>query len=138
MVTFSIVEGDSNYLNTIYNDFKSDFINPEVTVKDLRVKYDLSKLNYRRLRDKVLAETDLKGKPSVTRRKYNVMISDTTYIHKRPNGNFIVCKQFNGVKNNFGTYEDFETAKLVRDKLLKSDWDKSLGDELKKEYALHR
>ncbi len=138
MVKFTIVEEDSHYLDNIYSEFKEDFLKPEITVKNLKDKYGLSIGKYNQLRDKVLAETGLKIKPYAYCKPNQYMITDKMYLHKNPSGTYTITKAIDKVKLTFGTYGDFETAKMVRDKLIKSGWDKKFAKELIKKYAISK
>lgn len=137
MVNFKVIEGDDSYLTEVYESFKEDFLNPDVTVKDLKNKYDLSNAKYKNLRCKVLDETGLENKPQ-TYHGRKVKITDKTYISSLPSGNYGVVKYIDGFKESFGTYYDYETARIVRDKLIENDWDMNLASELKKEYGAGR
>ena len=50
MKTFRIVENSDKNLDEIYPEFKKDFLDPDLPVKDLKKKYDLSVARYRHLR----------------------------------------------------------------------------------------
>lgn len=120
---FHIVEGEDNSsLDKIYNNFKEDFLNPTVTIDDLRSKFDLSHRMYNVLRSRVLKETGLKRKPQ--KRPNSKVIGKHTYIQSN-NGTYRIVKYIDGCLQNFGNYKDLETAIKVRDKLIACDWDKT-------------
>ena len=64
MVSFRIIEESYDNMNNIYEEFKKDFINPEVKVSVIKEKYDLSPSQYRDLKNRVLTDTGLTMKPS--------------------------------------------------------------------------
>ena len=137
MVNYNIVENNDSYLNMIYESFKEDFINPNITVKELKDRYDLSTRKYNQLREKVLNETNLENKPYINKGPAN-MITEDRYIFFNNHGRCSICKTVNGVKKSFGTYKDYETAQEVRDILIQDNWDDDIALELKKEYGAGR
>lgn len=137
---FRIVE---NYEPQVdYEEFKKDFLNPLMLKSDLRKKHDISDNQYNRYRERVLKETGLSRKPSTCH--HTDMGKVMTCNH--PNAEFIVkvgdcyviTKTIKGKVHYFGRYKDYATAKMVRDKLYKANWDKSLGEELKQIYGMVR
>ena len=120
---------------TNYNDFKRDFTDPKMTVKRILSKYDLSRNRYNNLRKRVLKETNLTRKPysSTVISPPVRSIRQDTYIRKQ-NGKYFIQKKIDGKRKSFGTYKDKQTARMVRDKLIASDWDKELARELKDIY----
>lgn len=133
MVDFNIVEGNDDWMN-IYPDFKEDFLDININVSQLKQKYDLSFGKYNYLRKKVLKETGLIEKPAKIGGR-NYIYKEDRFIRKNKNGSCTIWKTLNRTKICFGTYSDFETAKMVRDKLVECDWDKKTGEELKKKYG---
>ena len=137
MVNFRIVENPQDNLDEIYPEFKEDFLDETVLVADLKKKYSLSNSRYKTLRDRVFNETGLTQKPcKMGGREFP--LKKTSFIKKYRNGRCIIYKTVNGVKKSFGTYEDLETAQLVRDKLIESNWDDDVAEELKKKYIQPR
>jgi hypothetical protein len=130
-MNFRIVNGDVDSINEIYPDFKKEFLKKENTIEDLRVKFDLSYKEYERLRSKVLSETGLKQKPQ--QKSTNArLINDTTYIYKIK-GKYHVIKTINQKQTTYGRYDDFDSAKRVRDKLIENEWDRGTLREIEKE-----
>ena len=132
-VNFRIIENADGDLDLIYNEFKKDFLNPKFHVPELKKKYDLSVAKYKHLRGKVLNETGLIEKPTL-RGGRNYTITNKRYIICHKTGKCTIYKTVNKYKKSFGTYPDFETAKLVRDKLVECDWDPEEASRLKKQY----
>lgn len=130
---FHIVEGVKPDVD--YESFKKDFLNPNQKVDDIREKYNLSPSDYKEYRDRVLSETNLVRKPAFYGR--DITIEDETYITRRYNG-YDVFKHIKGKYKFFGKYKDLGTARLVRDKLIESNWDEEVAEELKKKYLPKR
>lgn len=118
-----------------YESFKKDFLDPNVTVDELSERYSLAPSDYREYRDRVLSETGLERKPAFHGR--DIKIRDETYITRRYNG-YDVFKHINGKYKFFGKYKDLGTARFVRDKLIESNWDEGVAEELKKKYLSKR
>ena len=121
---FKIVEGDTDKLNRIYEDFKVDFLDASMSIDDLMRKYDVSFKNYNKLRKRACEEFGLKQKP-ISRAESNHVIHEKSYIH-RYGKKWAVVKTVNHERVIFGIYEDFEEAKNVRDLLLANNWDKKV------------
>ena len=114
----------------IYNEFKQDFLNKNFTRTDMLKKYNLSPNKYNQLRIKVCKECNLSHKPFT--RGESRIITDDTYIY--PAGRkFRVSKTINHKTVNFGLYDTFEIAKVIRDKLISCNWDKSKLNEIQEE-----
>lgn len=132
-VNFRLIENADANLDLIYEEFKQDFLNPKCHVPELKNKYDLSVAKYKYLRNRVLDETGLKEKPtSKGGRHYTV--TDRRYIICHKTGKCTIYKTIDKYKKSFGTYPDFETAKIVRDKLVECNWDKNEALRLKEKY----
>lgn len=132
-VNFRIVENADANLDIIYPQFKEDFLNPRIHVPELKEKYDLSVAKYKYLRGRVLEETGLPEKPTLKGGRHYV-ITDSRYIIKHKSGKCTIYKTVDGYKKSFGTYPDFETAKIVRNKLVDCNWDMTEAAQLKKQY----
>ena len=136
--TFRILEGYKPDVD--YEEFKKDFLNPFILVKELREKYGMSDRVYNEYRERVLKETGLWMKPSKAHKKFikGVPISReckcAEYIQEI-NGDFVVVKTRGYITKYFGRYEEYETAKKVRDTLLENNWNEELGEELKALYG---
>lgn len=121
-----------------YEEFKNDFLDPTMTIPMIKEKHGLSKSEFKEYRAKVLKETGLKQKPYA---HYIDPLNSNNYefIYKNKRGEYIVHKTFkNKGTRYYGRYEDYNTARMVRDKLFESGWDNSLGMYLKDKYALNR
>lgn len=58
-----------------------------------------------------------------------------SYIHKTKNGQYCLQKQLNNKTIYITLFKDKEDAIKVRDKLIKSNWDQQLVNELRHKYA---
>ena len=109
-------------INNVYEVFKKEFLNPDNSISDLKENFDLSKREYDTLRLRVLNETGLKRKPS--HRNNNIIVSDSTYIHRNGNGKYSIVKSIKGELHYFGQYDSLREAQTVRDCLIKNNWEK--------------
>ena len=134
--TFRIIE---NYEPEVdYEEFKKDFLNPHMRKAEIRDKYGLSNNKYSEYRSKVLAETGLLRKPFVYNGgKVNTSRDGSEYIRKNY-GFYTVIKTTRYSRKNYGSYDDYETAVMVRDKLIKHNWDTALASDLKRKYGRKR
>jgi len=133
MVSFNIIDGNDDWMN-VYPEFKKDFLDDNIYVPELKQKYNLTHGKYDYLRKKVLDETGLVEKP-VKLGGRNLTFKEGRFIVKDKKGTCRIYKTINRVKTSFGTYPDFETAKIVRDKLVECNWDSGVAADLKEEYA---
>lgn len=133
MVSFNLIEGNDDWIN-VYPDFKADFLDETVNVSDLKKKYGLSNGKYKYLREQVLDETGLQEKP-IKLGGRNLAFKEGRFIVRDKKGTCRIYKTIDRVKISFGTYPDFETAKLVRDKLVECKWDKKIAAQLKEKYS---
>lgn len=120
-MNFRIIENYNE--DKLYEDFKRDFINPEVTQKDIKEKYDMGNGKYAKLRKRVCGELGLKRKPS----KPNIRKHIIKYYDK-----WVIRKKIDGDLKYFGTFKNFEDAQKVRDELVKCGWDKSKYYDIRK------
>ena len=132
-INFNIVERTPTVID--YECFKKDFLNPNISVDNLRELYNLTRAEYRHYRDRILEETGLSRKPAKYGR--DTQITGDEFIQNRYNG-FAVVKTTDNVTKWYGRYKDLETARYVRDKLVESGWDDIVGYKLKEKYALKR
>ena len=65
-------------------------------------------------------------------------ITERRFIKEYRNGKCIIYKTIDGVKKSFGTYADLETAKYVRDLLVKYNWDEDVARDLKLHHSSSR
>lgn len=118
-MNFRIVEGERDF-SDIYEDLKNDFLKNEENQQTLRRKYDLSVNQIRKLRQQmidegvVLPKTYFGNKPKEDR---------YIYTNNR-DGVFMIVKNIKGKSRHYGTYDNIENARVVRDALLKHNWDK--------------
>ena len=136
--TFRVVENPPDKVD--YEAFKEDFLNPHMLAGDVKKKHGMTKSMWRDYRRRVLDETGLKEKPHKYHRLMNPSTKDyvtAEFIQKKPNG-YIIVKKINGKAKYFGRYDDYATAKMVRDKLYANNWDEALGIVLKETYGIGR
>lgn len=95
------------------------------------VKWDKNEL------DNILKETGIKRVLQSDRK-----IKENTYIYPNKYGHFAISKskKQNHVRKNIcgGTYSSFEDAKIIRDELIKNDWDTSNLDEICEKHGIKR
>ena len=133
-INFRIVEvseSDRSY-DDLYDDFKEDFLNKEYSVSDLRNKYSIPNYVYREWSSKIREEYGLNKKPTL---HHSPILKPDIHLYKLSDG-WGIRKRVNDDMKYFGRYSDKDTARFVRDKLVKCDWDKSVADELIKEYGI--
>ena len=135
---FKIVEGD--YSTIDYETFKKDFMNPDILAGDLRKKHGISSKQYRRLSHRVYEEEGISRKPSRSHsilKHYETHVStEDIYIRSSPAGGFFITKVWDYKTHYFGRYPDIETARMVRDALVESNWDLSVRDEMILKYSV--
>lgn len=135
---FNIIEGYEPDID--YDEFKKDFLNPYILVKELLDKYRISKKVYREYRDKILKETGLWKKPNIAQQRsvkgtpFTRECKNAEYI-QRINGDYVVVKTIGYTTTYYGRYDDYETARMVRDILVKNNWNNEIGMELKALYG---
>ena len=134
---FNLIEG--NYYTTDYEEFKKDFLNPNLSKKDVITKHGLSEGSYNEYKDKVREETGISRKPTkhsfthISRSPVNPMSN----IRKSPKcDGWFIEKTIDGKKHYLGRYETLETAMKVRDIFYQHGWDVSLKDKLIVEYGI--
>ena len=129
---FKIVEGGSLVeRNEIYEDFKLDYMSPNITVAQMLKKYDLSKNQYYHLKNRVAEETGINHKISKQKfvRKFTHYTRNIDY--QKSTGKYRVSKVTMGKKKHFGVYDDLDTAVYVRDKLEANHWTDQAYKELR-------
>ena len=135
-VNFRIVENPRVGID--YENFKKDFLNPHISKDELIEKYELTMGRYMDYRARVKEETGLSKKPFIYNGgRSNSLGSGSEYIRKI-NGYYTVVKTFKYNAKNYGSFDDYETAVMVRDKLVESNWDETLAFELKQKYGRKR
>lgn len=119
--------------NEIYEDFKLDYISPNITVREMMKKYNLSKNQYDHLKNRVAEETGINRK--VSKQKFvRTFTHYSRYIDfQKSTGKYRVAKVIMGKKTHFGVYDDLETAVYVRDTLEANNWSNQTYKDLRYE-----
>lgn len=131
---FRIIEGGSELkYNEIYEDFKADYLSPNITVKEMLKKYDISSSTYNQLRKRVAEETGVNQKMSKVKYIRSWTHHSRFIDYMKTSDKFRVSKVILGKKTHFGLYDDIETAVYVRDKLEKNNWSQQTYKEIRKE-----
>ena len=137
---FNIVETKFEPLD--YDAFKEDFLDPFMNVEEIKEKYNIKKGDYDYYRKRVLKDTGLKRKPYF---KHGGNFGD--YVKTNPNqfefirkqnNTYLIVKTIDWKTRYYGRYADYGTAKMVRDKLIQSDWDEALAVVLKDKYGMKK
>ena len=121
-LNFRIIDGETNPHKDIYEDFKKDYLDENITKGEMLKKYGLNSNAYRHLKDRVMEETGVNRK--VSRVRYtNAWANYSRYIdYMKKSDKYRVSKMIMGKKHHFGLYKDLETAEYVRDRLEANDW----------------
>ena len=136
---FKIIE---NYRDESVDEyaFEKDYLNPNLTVPDLKKKYDLSQSQYNGLAEKVREKHNLLTKPHLRLWSDRLaptfngkFIYDMRYIRKW-NHSYSIQKVIDGEKHNCGMFPDLETAQKVRDHLIDCGWDLDEFNRIKEEW----
>lgn len=131
---FRIVEGGSLIERSeIYEDFKADYISPNITVDEIKKKYGLTKNQYEHLRRRVAEETGINRKISKTKFFKKFTHYSRFIDYQASSGKYRVCKMIMGKKTHFRVYDDLDTAVYVRDTLEKNKWDSEVYRQLRYE-----
>ena len=108
-----------------YEEFKEDYLN-SMSIQDLMEKYDIGKTKCYTMGMKVRKELNLKGKP-----KKELINQGNRFIRKTKRGKWEIIKTINGKKEYFGSYDDLDTAVIIRDRLVGVNWDKNLYPKIR-------
>ena len=131
---FRIIEGGSeSKYKEIYEDFKADYLSPNITVGKMLEKYDISTSTYNQLRKRVAEETGVNRKMSKV--KYvRAWTHHSRFIdYMKTSDKYRVSKVIQGTKTHFGLYDDMETAVYVRDKLEENNWSPQTYKKIREE-----
>lgn len=134
-MNFTIVENPPFEID--YPAFKQDFLNPFMSAKAIKEKYNLSPAKWNEQRKKVLDEEGISRKPHKNQIDRFMLDSATEYIRTVSNG-YVIVKWFNCKAKYYGRYADFDTAMMVRNKLVESNWNDDLARYLKLQYGCER
>lgn len=131
---FRIIEGGSeSKYEKIYQDFKADYLSPNITVNEMLEKYDISISNYNQLRNRVAEETGVNRK--ISKVKYiRAWTHHSRFIdYMKKSDKYRVSKVIQGKKTHFGLYDDMKTAVYVRDKLEENNWSQQTYKAIREE-----
>jgi hypothetical protein len=129
-----LIKWSGHYFISKRIDKKNVFFGTYKTKKEAEiVREELHNCNWDKEKlPAILEKTGIKRVKQTDRK-----ITPTTYIFKNPFGNFFIqkVKRIDGVPTriNAGTYSTIEEARLVRDELIKNDWEVSNLDEICKQ-----
>lgn len=116
MKTFNIIEQKTKRLDLLYPKFKEDYMNPYLTVKQIKSKYNLTNGDYKHLRKEIMLDTGVQVKP----KQYNKLGQadyPNRYIHKNQNG-YVIMKNH----KYYGRFANLKDARKHRDELIKNNW----------------
>lgn len=99
-----------------YNEFVTDYNNPNLTTHDVRRVNGLNSNQYSKLRAKALKNKDI---PPVRHMNNN----NAKYYTKTTNGDYQVQKTINGQKTIIGRFSDEKTAKEIVNACIDVNWD---------------
>ena len=120
---FRIVENP--IVNLDWEQFKKDYLNPHLKVKDICEKHDISQRRYNTLKKRLVEETGVAHKPSCFNGRGGVEFDKNKHIYKDESINKYRVSVYRNCKTSFfGNYDTFEEAVEVRDALIEHDWDK--------------
>ena len=136
-LNFRIVESSSNTKEIDYESFKQDFLDPYTPQRKIMEKYGLNQSDWKEYRGRVLGETGLLRKPSNTHPE-NTLLSCNQFIRKIGNDRYLIVKRTNYKTRYYGRYDDYDIAKMVRDKLVESGWDQQTAEYYIDKYGCNR
>lgn len=131
MINYRVIEGNQQDDFPQFDEFCTDFFNPNLYVRDLRRKYGLSRNEYNRLRERLVEKYNVHIKPT----KFHPSAEhpeDMTYIHKHNDDKFAVIKLIDGKKVYYGSYDTVDVARRIRDELIENNWDKTKLEDIQK------
>lgn len=105
-------------------EFTRDYLNPNMEVKDICMKYDISRNRYNKIRKEVVKETGVTHKPTAVGGR-DIRFNQFKNIYKiELSGKYRISSYKKGETNFFGNYDTLEIAIEVRDLLIEHDWDR--------------
>ena len=116
-LNFRIVEGERDF-SDIYDDLKQDFLDNNLSQVELMKKYDISMNQLKNLR-KEMEDAGVEF-PKVY---YGTKSPENRYIYYNKRDNtYMIQKYLRGRVKRFGSYDNIEDARFVRDVLLENNW----------------
>ena len=115
-VHFKIIEGDYA-LHFPYEKIKEDYYNSDILVREIMAKYQLSKGDWKRIREQIKKE----GLPLKT--SYNRLGTGKYYYYDKKRGDWKVQRHFKRKTVFFGYYSSEEEAKERVEELKRNGWD---------------
>ena len=133
---FHIVE--SHTYGTDYEEFKKDFLNIDMSAKEVRTKHHLSNKVYNEYKDRVCEEVGITRKPSRPHPTLisNAVLHEMSNIVKAKSEGYHIIKKTHGDYHYLGRYPTLEVAKKVRDIFYENDWNPSLKNEMMEKYGV--
>lgn len=120
---FRWVEGDKWATDIDFEELKMDYLNPQITVDEILKKHNISRNEYRRLRNRLVEETGVPVKPSTHGGKPKIHNSREYITYDSLAQKFRVSKYIKGMLRHYGRYKTLEEAQRVRDVMIEHDWD---------------
>ena len=118
---FRIIEKPPSQVDL--EEFKKDYLNPKMKVKDICMKYDISRNRYNQLRREVAEQTGVAHKPTEIGGR-DIRFNEFKNIHKiELSGKYRLTAYKDGKATFYGNYDTLEIATEVRDLLIEHDWD---------------
>lgn len=85
-MNFVVIENKQSEIDV--NSFEEEYLNSDIMNEDLRVKYGLSKLEFRKLTQKIKQKVGINRRPNITA-KYYYKHCNAWVIHRKINGELI-------------------------------------------------
>ena len=114
-----------------YEQIKTEYLQGETTVKELRKQNNLTPYDWRRIQKKITAETNYKREgrtPTPKRKPHTGTITKSKYEKT-----YRLSRITKGKQTENGRYINKHEAEIVRQKLIEADWDKTQLPRIQKE-----
>lgn len=114
-----------------YEQIKTEYLQGETTVKELRKQNNLTPYDWRRIQKKITAETNYKREgrtPTPKRKPHTGTITKSKYEKT-----YRLSRITKGKRTEYGRYINKHEAEIVRQKLIETDWDKTQLPRIQKE-----
>ncbi len=121
-MNFKIIDGTDD---TPYDDILTDYQNLELSVAEIRTKYNLSMGKWQSItREWKQDGITLRGRQNQRKRKYTKnYIGAKNYSYDKRQDTYRVYKKINGKNHYFGSYDTEEEAQYRVEYLKKNNWE---------------